>query len=231
VSSVSTRPAATVLRGDAILFDLDGVLVDSAAEIARAWSGWAADHGLSVARVLELAPGRPGESTIRSMAPQLSDAEVARHLRDTFRRQLDDPLGTPAMPGAREALDSAATMRWAVVTSCSTSLATKRLDSAGLPLPDVLVTCDDVEVGKPSPEGYLAAARRLAVAPARCIVIEDSPLGVEAARRGGMAAIALGAAFGPTSMDAWAEGLHAVRVECGASRVLVRVGANCAVHG
>jgi mannitol-1-/sugar-/sorbitol-6-phosphatase len=215
------------LQCEAVLFDLDGVLVDSTAAIERAWVSWARDHGFDVHAVLKLVHGRPGDSTIRGVAPRLSAREVAEHLRDVLRHQEEDPIETPAMPGALEALDHAAVMRWAVVTSSSTVLARKRLESAGLPIPGVLVSCDDIEVGKPSPEGFLAAADRLAATPGRCVVLEDSPLGVEAALRGGMVAIALGAATRPAGHDGAsirAEGLNAVRIECdrGEARLSLR---------
>ncbi|HEX5387428.1 MAG TPA: HAD-IA family hydrolase [Gemmatimonadales bacterium] len=183
----------------AVLFDLDGVLVDSTAYIERQWREWAAGRGLDPAPFLRVCHGRRALETIRLAAPRLNaEAEVAR-----FREQVveSDPV-LDAVPGAAALVRSLPPGTWAVVTSGSATSARRRLCAAGLPLPAVLVSADDVRHGKPSPEGYLRAAERLGVPASACVVIEDAPPGVEAARAGGMVVIALVGTYSPDQLAA-----------------------------
>jgi HAD superfamily hydrolase (TIGR01509 family) len=172
----------------AILSDMDGVLVDSGAAIARAWTRFAARHRLDPEVVLAASHGRPTIDVIRSVAPCL-DAE--REAAAVEREQIEDVDGVQALPGARELVESAPAGRFAVVTSASRRLAESRLRAAGLPIPDVLVTADEVEHGKPHPASYLHAARILGVAPAHSVVLEDAPAGVDAGVAAGMTVIAV----------------------------------------
>jgi sugar-phosphatase len=172
----------------AILFDLDGVLVDSTAYIEDQWRRWATAKGLAPEPFLQVCHGRRAVETIRLAAPDLdAEAEVA-----AFRPEAagaDSPLR--AVDGAVRMLRTLPTESWAVATSGPRPMATARLLHAGLPLPSVLVCAEDVLHGKPSPDVYLIAAAALAVAPRDCIVIEDAPPGIEAARAAGMGVIAL----------------------------------------
>jgi sugar-phosphatase len=172
----------------AILFDLDGVLVDSAAGIELQWRRWAERRGLDPAPFLRFCHGRRAVETLRLAAPQLdADAEVARF------DPADEAVAGPLRPiaGADRLVGTLPTGSWAVATSGPRASAVSRLQRAGLPLPGVLVSAEDVRRGKPDPEVYLRAAERLAVPPSRCLVIEDTPAGLEAARAAGMTTLGL----------------------------------------
>jgi mannitol-1-/sugar-/sorbitol-6-phosphatase len=172
----------------AILFDLDGVLVDSAAYVEEQWRRWAAAKGLLAEPFLRVCHGRRAVETIRLAAPHLdAEAEVAAFQPD------DDENTAPITPieGAARLLESLPVGSWAVATSGSRPAATDRLRGAGLPSPSVLICAEDVARGKPSPDVYLMAAASLGVDPSECVVIEDAPAGVQAARAAGMAVVAL----------------------------------------
>lgn len=177
--------ASTVfLQCSAVLFDCDGVLVDSEVAIHRAWTAWSLSFGLDTPAVLAYLHGRRSADVIRRfLDPDLRDD--ALHLID--KMEIEDVTGVVAVPGARELVTSIPSNRWATVTSGGRELARARLASAGLPIPDVLVTADDVRNGKPDPEGYLAGARLLGIPIDECIVIEDAPAGIQAARAAGAA--------------------------------------------
>lgn len=174
------------LRGEALICDLDGTLVDSSASVERAWRRWAeARAAVLVGTVDDLLAhqrGRVADDTIRSYAPSLSDAEVAGDAAEHLAGQAADSADTVAMPGAAMVVGELVGLgaRWAVATSADTTLARVRLAAAGLPLPAALVTADDVTRSKPDPEGFLQAARLLGADPAQCLVVEDAPAGVEA---------------------------------------------------
>ncbi len=172
----------------ALIFDLDGVLVNSTAGIEIHWQAWAASHGLDVRRVLQVSHGRRTIETIRLVAPHL-DVET-----EAARFETDEAVNHAAilrMDGAAELLLSLPEERWAVATSGALDTATNRLSGTGLPMPRVLVTADDVRRGKPDPQAYLLAAGRLGFPPAACIVVEDAPAGIQAGRAAGMRVIAL----------------------------------------
>jgi sugar-phosphatase len=171
----------------AVLLDMDGTLVDSNAAVARAWAHWSVLRSVDVAEIARVTPGRPATESIAELAPWLSPAERAADAAELLRRERADVVDIVPTPGA---LDLVAALRaWAVphavVTSADRALATIRLTAAGIAVPAVLVTSDDTSRGKPDPEGYLAAARRLGVAPADCLVVEDAPAGVRAGRAAG----------------------------------------------
>lgn len=166
----------------AILFDNDGVLVDSRASGEHAWSTWAEEYELDPAAVLDGVHGRRSVETVAMYLPSPLRDE-ALHRVDAL--EIDDAANTTAIPGAAELI---ATLddNWAVVTSATPALVKARLAAAGLPLPGVLVTAAHVQRGKPSPEGYLLAASGLGMAPADCVVIEDSATGIRAGRDAGV---------------------------------------------
>ncbi|GAA5136897.1 HAD family hydrolase [Alloalcanivorax gelatiniphagus] len=165
------------LQGSGILFDCDGVLVDSTRSGERAWKTWSMERGLNPRDVLDGIHGRRSADTVALFAPpsdrqsaleRIDEIEIADALRET--RQL---------PGALTALQSAG-HNCAIVTSASRKLLETRLTSARLPKPTVVVTGDDVERGKPFPDAYLLASERLGVPIEECIVVEDSLAGVAA---------------------------------------------------
>ncbi len=172
----------------AILFDLDGVLVDSRECIELIWHAWAGERGLDPAEFLRVAHGRRIAETLRLVAPQL-DAAAEAAVLDAMEEV--ETRGLRAAPGAAALLRQLSEAQRAIVTSGSRPVATLRLRTAGLPIPGVFVTAGDVQRGKPDPEGYLLAARRLGVAPADCVVVEDSPPGVGAGKAAGMRVIAV----------------------------------------
>ena len=187
-AGAATVAARMQLTADALLFDLDGVLVDSTANVERHWRDWANGNGLDADRVLSVVHGRRAIDSIREQAPHL-DAE--RELATLVEAEMRDTSGILVFDGAADLLSSIPRGHWAIVTSGTHGVASARLRTAGLPIPEVLVTADRVSRGKPDPEGYLAAARALGFTAAGCIVVEDAPAGVEAARRAGMRCIAI----------------------------------------
>lgn len=181
----------------AILFDLDGVLVDSAACVERTWERWARRHGLDPARVIAMAHGRRTIETVRLLAPHLTAAEEVAALAASESTTTD---GVFDVPGARELVTDLRDGAWAIVTSGIRAVATLRIRHTKLPMPKVLVCADDIERGKPDPEGYLTAATRLGVRATDCIVVEDTPAGLEAARAAGMRSIGVSGTYPPTAL-------------------------------
>jgi mannitol-1-/sugar-/sorbitol-6-phosphatase len=172
----------------AILFDLDGVLVDSTGSVSRQWRRWAVERNLDPEKVLEIAHGVRTIEIVRRMAPDIdAEAEVIR----LEKREADDHEGVAVMPGAADLLRSIPDGRWCVVTSGTSYLAAARLKLGNLPTPKVLVSADHVTKGKPDPEPYLMGAKLLGMNPAECLVIEDAPAGIRAAHAGGMKAIGI----------------------------------------
>ncbi|MGW0218551.1 HAD-IA family hydrolase [Micromonospora chokoriensis] len=176
----------------AVLFDMDGTLVDSDAAVERAWERWAAEYAVDPAAALAIAHGSPADRTIRRLLPDLDDDAVATAAARQLTLQYDDLSDVVATPGAHELLDTLARLGlpWAVVTSADARLAQARLGAAGIVAP-VLVTVDDVRVGKPDPEGYLRAAALLDVPVVRCLVVEDAEVGLRAGRAAGALTAAL----------------------------------------
>jgi sugar-phosphatase len=172
----------------AILFDLDGVLVDSTRSVERQWRIWAREMGIEGDKVTTVAHGVRAVEVIRTVAPHL-DAEA--EVRKLESREAEDLDGVSAMPGAIELVRAVPEGRWGVVTSGTRHLATKRLRLFGIPIPKVMVTADDVAKGKPDPAPYLRGAELLGVNPAECLVIEDAPAGIKSAHAGGMKVIGL----------------------------------------
>lgn len=179
-------------RCKAILFDLDGVLVNSAELVERTWRVWAGRHQLDAEKVIAVAHGRRTIETVRLVAPQLSpEVEVAA--LESGEAITSD--GVYEIPGARELLEMLPYERWAVVTSGIRAIAEFRIRHIGLPMPSVMICADDISRGKPDPEGYLTAAMRLGQPPRDCIVIEDAPAGIEAAHNAGMRVIAIASTY------------------------------------
>ena len=177
-----------ILTCKAILFDNDGVLVDSTAAAERVWRKWAIKHKLDADYIARNAHGRRSIETIRLVAPSL-DAERENDIVEGM--EIADQEGVVAIAGARELLFSLPTERFTIVTSASRALAQARLDFAGLPFPKRFITGDDVVNGKPSAEPYLKGAALLGFPPEDCIVFEDTPAGIQAGLSAGMRVIAL----------------------------------------
>jgi mannitol-1-/sugar-/sorbitol-6-phosphatase len=176
------------IRCRGVLFDLDGVLVDSTPAVARVWAGWAHAHGFDPDEVVKKAHGRPSIATIRELLP---GADHAAEDREVERREIADVEGVVPLPGAMELLQALPLDRWAIVTSCTRALAQVRIGAAGLPRPKYLVTSTDVKHGKPDPEPYLKGAQLLGVAASECLVIEDAPAGIRSGKAAGARVLAL----------------------------------------
>jgi len=167
---------------------MDGVLIDSTPSVERVWHAWALSHGLDPVRVAAQAHGRRSIETIRAVAPHL---DAARENVIVEEMEIADKAGVTALPGAADMLRSLPPDRFAIVTSATRPLAVARLGYANIPVPASIVTADDVVHGKPSPEPFLKGADLLGFAPAECLVFEDTPAGIAAARAAGMQVVAL----------------------------------------
>ena len=176
----------------AVLLDMDGTLVDSDAAVERAWTAWAAEHGVDPAAALRIAHGAPAATTVRRLLPHLGGAAIARSAARQLALQYEDLGEVGPLPGAHDllaVLDDLG-LPWAVVTSADARLAAARLGAADIVAP-ILVTADDVPRGKPDPDPFLAGAAALGVEPTRCLVVEDSVPGLAAGRAAGMRTAAL----------------------------------------
>ena len=171
-----------------VLFDLDGVLVDSTPAVARVWAKWAQRHGFDAAEVVRQAHGRPSIATIRELLP---GADHEAENREVERGEIEDVEGVIPLPGAMELLQALPADRWVIATSCTRNLALVRIRAAGLPEPKHLITSNDVIHGKPSPEPYLRAANNLHADPMRCLVMEDAPAGIRAGKAAGARVLAV----------------------------------------
>jgi mannitol-1-/sugar-/sorbitol-6-phosphatase len=177
-----------IISCHAILFDLDGVLVDSTPAVARVWTKWAVSHGLSPEFVVEQAHGRRSIETIRTVAPHMiAEQENVK----VEQMEIADREGVTALPGALELLRTLPPGSVAIVTSATRALAVARMGYAGLPIPENMITSEDVVQGKPFPEPYVKGAALLGCSPADCLVIEDTPPGIDAAKKAGMRVVAL----------------------------------------
>jgi len=207
----------------AILFDLDGVLVDSTGSVTRQWRRWAEDNNIDPQRVLDIAHGVRTIEIVRRLAPHI-DAEAEALMLE--KREAADQEGVSVMSGAADLLSSIPEGRWCVVTSGTRYLATARLKLGNLPIPSVLVSADDVSKGKPDPEPYLTGARLLGVNPTECLVIEDAPAGIRAAHAGGMKAIGITSTYpasGLQESDAVIQTLSQIKVESVGGKLRVTV--------
>lgn len=206
----------------AVIFDMDGTLVDSTPAIVRTWTTWAIEHDIT-AEQLEGFHGVPSGDVIRSLLPaDRVSAAIAR----IDELELADVADVIALPGAVAALAALPADRAAIATSANRPLALARLAAAGIEVPEVLVTVDDVSRGKPAPDPFLVAAERLGRDPGDCLVVEDAPKGLAAAAAAGCARLAV-VTTNPvealTDADAVVPDLGAVRFE-GDERIRVRPG-------
>lgn len=172
----------------AILFDLDGTLVDSASRVERLWLEWGRRHGLDTQSLLQIMHGRRADETIRIVAPHLSVEDEFAKLE---AEEISDMGGVRPYSNAIDLIRQLSAQQWAVVTSGTVRVASARLKHVGLPIPEVFITAQDVQAGKPAPDGYLLAASRLNLPPAECVVIEDAPAGIQAGKSAGMRVIAV----------------------------------------
>lgn len=180
-----------------VLFDLDGVLVLSGPSVERIWLRWGEERGLDPGRVRSVMHGRRSVDAIRALDAGL-DAEAESVAID--RLQAGDGAGVRGVEGAAELVGALPPDRFAVVTSARRELAEARLRQGAVPQPPLIVTGEAVEAGKPDPEGFLRGAALLGRAPEQCLVFEDAPSGVAAARAAGMRAVALTTTHSPAEL-------------------------------
>jgi sugar-phosphatase len=210
----------TTFRCAAILFDLDGVLVDSTRSVERQWRIWAHEYGIDGDKLMAVGHGVRAVDVIRAVAPHL-DAEA--EVRKLESREAEDRDGVTVMPGAVELVRAIPEGRWGVVTSGTRHLASARLRLAGIPDPRVMVAADDVVNGKPHPEPYLKGAELLGASPAECLVIEDAPAGIQSAHAGGMKVIALTSTYPSSALreaDAIVPRLDRIQITTDGGRML-----------
>lgn len=199
---------------EAVLFDSDGTLIDSTAVVERCWARWTAEFGV------DPADARHGVPVIEIVDELIEPARRSRALARIRELELNDVDGVVPMPGAMEALESLDAMTSAIATSCDRDLMEVRIAASRIPAPPVVVTRTDVEHGKPSPDPWLLAAERLGADPARCLVVEDSQAGLDAARAAGCATLALRTTCpGDLDADAVVDDLSRVRFEKGRNGV------------
>jgi sugar-phosphatase len=199
----------TTFTVQAFLFDLDGTLVDSTGSVERNWRKLADRLGRPFSELAPLIHGIPVGQVMKMLDPDMPADEIASHAQFMVENESTDTEGVVAQPGAIELLRLLPADRWAVVTSGGDRLANARIAAAGLPRPPKMVTADDVAVGKPAPDPYLAGARAIGRAPGECLVVEDAPAGVESAKAAGCPVVGVltthpdlsGLPLGPTLAD------------------------------
>ncbi|RKP50358.1 HAD family hydrolase [Pararobbsia silviterrae] len=213
----------TRIPASCLLFDMDGTLVNSHAPVLRAYTAWANRYGLDVDFVLRESHGRRSIDTIRALAPAGVDVEADN--AEIMRREREDTEGVVEIAGARALLESIPEDRWAVVTSADRLLATTRLTAAGLPIPKRLITAENVTRGKPAPDGFLLGARELGADPARAIVFEDSPAGIQAGLAAGATVIAIASALSPEQLgeQAWVPDMRTLRASVEPSGLVLHI--------
>ena len=172
----------------AVLFDMDGVLVDSTPAVARVWRRWASDHGFDPEHVSQIAQGRPSITTIRELLPD-SDHEAENRIVE--RMEMEDLEGVVACPGAADLLRALPPDRWVLVTSSTRPLAMVRLRAGGHQVPMFVITGSDITHGKPHPEPFQKAAAMVGLPPSECLVVEDTPAGIQAGKAAGCRVLAL----------------------------------------
>jgi len=183
----SVSPAPVLIRCKGILFDMDGILISSIGSVERSWTKWAHLRGVDPALARKTAHGRRAIETIAKLRPDLDSEQELKVIEDI---EVADNEGLTVLPGVLDLLAALPSDRWTVVTSATERLARIRLAAGGIPVPKRLVTADHVTRGKPHPEPFLAGAALLGVAPAECVVFEDSSSGAEAGRAAGCTVVA-----------------------------------------
>jgi sugar-phosphatase len=173
------------------LFDMDGTLLTSIAAAERVWTAWAKRHGVDAAALLATMHGKRAEDTVRSL--QLPGVDPVAEAASITLAEIDDVAGIEPIAGAADFLAALPRERWAIVTSAPRALALRRIAAAGLPMPDVLITADDVSHGKPAPDGFLLGAKRLGMPASDCLVFEDTVAGMRAAEAAGAAVVIISA--------------------------------------
>lgn len=204
---------------DAVLFDMDGTLIDSTPAVNRSWATWAREWGVAKD---DTAHGRPAQDIIAELVPADRADEAIKRI---LQLETEDTDGITVLPGAAALMDSLAETQRAIVTSCARPLAAARLAASGLTVPAVVVTIDDTTFGKPHPHPFLLGAQRLGIDPSRCLVIEDAPAGLAAGRAAGCTTIGVAGTYTAPELDAdvVVDGLDQLSIESVADGLIVRL--------
>ena len=177
---------------EAFLFDMDGTLLTSRPAIERVWNAWAARWGLNASEVIDYLHGRRASDAVEHFLSHLDSHKQAEEIEWVEGREMRDTIGVVEIPGAGDFLNALPSMRWAIVTSAARRLAICRINAAGLPMPEILITAEDVRLGKPDPTGYQRAAELLGVSVEQCLVFEDAPAGIRAGLGSGADVLVIG---------------------------------------
>jgi mannitol-1-/sugar-/sorbitol-6-phosphatase len=165
-----------------ILFDMDGVLISSIGSVRRCWRRWAKMYDIPNADEYEVPHGMRAIEIVKMLRPDIDRREGLRVIEEM---EVEDISDLRVLPGVSALLDKLPLERWAIVTSSTRRLLLARLKAAGLPLPERIISADDVERGKPDPEPYRRGAGLLGFRPEECVVVEDAPSGVGAGKAAG----------------------------------------------
>ncbi|PSS44484.1 HAD family hydrolase [Arthrobacter woluwensis] len=211
-----------IMNVKAILLDMDGTLVDSSAVVERLWTEWGESHGLDPERVLSVIHGRQGQESMAVLLPERDHELNLAENQAMLAREVRELDGVHGVPGAQAFLRALEGTPHALVTSATLELATARMTAAGVPLPPLMVSAEDVQNSKPHPEGFLAAARALGAAPEECVVFDDSSAGIAAARAAGMTVVGVGTASAAHGPDVHVEDLTGVEVARDGEQVVLR---------
>jgi sugar-phosphatase len=182
----------------AVLFDMDGTLIDSTPSVNRSWSRWALEFGVDLTSLT----GKHGIPAAQIMGDIVGPERLREAVQRIEQIEIEDVEGILVLPGAVEALAALPAGRAAIVTSCTRELAKARIGATGLQAPAVVVTADQVAMGKPNPAPFLLGAEKLGVDPADCLVVEDAPAGLTAARAAGAFRLAVSTTHTPDELDA-----------------------------
>lgn len=210
-----------VVETRGLLFDMDGVLISSIGSVRRCWRRWAHHYGVPDAENFEIPHGTRALEIIRQVKPDVDPVEALRVIE---QMEIEDTEDLKVLPGVRELLGSLPAERWAIVTSCTRRLLEARLKVAGLPVPERLVSADDVVQGKPHPEPYLRGAEMLGFAAKDCVVVEDAPSGVTAGVAAGARVLGVLGSHEPEELAeaTWlVRSMEQVRVASGAAGLVV----------
>lgn len=205
-----------------ILFDMDGVLVSSIGSVVRSWRQWAERYDVPNAEIYEVPHGMRAIDIVKELRPDIDPQEGLRVIEDI---EMEDISGLTVLPGVRTLLASLPLDRWAIVTSATHRLLIRRLEVAGLPIPQRIISADMVERGKPDPEPYRRGAELLGLAPAECVVMEDAPSGVGAGIAAGCRVLGVLGTHSAEDLKAamWiVPSLEAVTIATSADRVELR---------
>jgi len=202
---------------------MDGILISSIGSVERSWTKWALLRGVDPALARETAHGRRAVETIAKLRP---DLDSDKELTDIEDIEVGDLEGLTVLPGVLDLLTALPPDRWTVVTSATDRLARVRMSTGGIPAPAQLITAEQVKRGKPDPEPFLAGAALLDVAPADCVVFEDSPSGVAAGRAAGCIVIATTFSHSAESLNAAhyvVRDLMGIRIESSSDEIVIQL--------